>query len=140
MSDKLEALSQPVGFISKCAAEMLEDGETSSIRPYFDVQGSKPLYSQEYVTALLAALERSTKNEHALGGLLDEMTRRRDSQANRANAAEQREEHLKATVDVLSAKNAEIEQQLSRTNSMLSESIAALKAAEEQIEQLKGAK
>lgn len=67
---------------------------------------------QAKINALLAALERSTKNEHALGGLLDEMTRRRDSQANRANAAEQREEHLKATVDVLSAKNAELQQRL----------------------------
>lgn len=34
----------------------------------------------------------------------------------------------------------EKDQQLSHTNSMLTESIAALKAAEEQIEQLKGAK
>ncbi|WP_447880999.1 hypothetical protein [Serratia fonticola] len=105
MSDKLEALSQPIGLVTNQL-----DGavivESDQLLPGDNV------YSQEYVTALLAALERSTKNEHALGGLLDEMTRRRDSHANRANAAEQREEHLKATVDVLSAKNAELQQRL----------------------------
>ncbi|ALX94835.1 hypothetical protein AV650_15310 [Serratia fonticola] len=117
MTDKLEALSQPVFEIEvsgntwlNCSAENLTPTERADFSDWPD--GINKLYSQEYVTALIQ----------------------------RAVAAEQREEHLKASVDVLSAKNAELEQQLSRTNSMLSESIAALKAAEEQIEQLKRAK
>lgn len=58
--------------------------------------------------------------------------------------------HVKAEVYFRAAKPAvmlellaaleEKDRQLSRTNSMLTESIAALKAAEEQIEQRKGAK
>ncbi|MGG4624021.1 hypothetical protein ACLPHD_06565 [Serratia odorifera] len=54
MDNKLSELSKPVGFVSKIAAELLEEGEVASIRPFFDVQGSKPLYSQEYVSALRA--------------------------------------------------------------------------------------
>ncbi|WP_447873953.1 hypothetical protein [Serratia fonticola] len=77
MTDKLEALSQPVGLVTNQL-----DGavivESDQLLPGDNV------YSQEHVTAL----------------------------TQRANAAEQREEHLKATVDVLSAKNAELQQRL----------------------------
>lgn len=52
----LEELAQPVGFVSKIAAELLELGDVASIRPFYDVQGSKPLYSQEYVDALRAEI------------------------------------------------------------------------------------
>lgn len=133
MTDKLEALSQPVGLVTNQL-----DGavivESDQLLPGDDV------YSQEYVTALLAALEEKDQELDKEGDILIDTQESMREWKLRANAAEQREEHLKAAVDVLSAKNAEIEQQLSRTNSMLSESIAALKAAEEQIEQLKGAK
>ncbi|POP21833.1 hypothetical protein [Serratia marcescens] len=59
MDNKLSELSKPVGFVSKLAQTFLECGETASIRPFFDVQGSSPLYSQEYVSALLDALKIS---------------------------------------------------------------------------------
>ncbi|WP_188246623.1 hypothetical protein [Serratia marcescens] len=57
MDNKLSELSKPVGFVSKQAQVLLKSGDTASVRPFFDVQGSSPLYSQEYVSALLAELE-----------------------------------------------------------------------------------
>ncbi|MGO2145200.1 MAG: hypothetical protein ACTH4K_16820 [Serratia bockelmannii] len=57
MDNKLSELSKPVGFVSKQAQALLKSGDTASVRPFFDVQGSSPLYSQEYVSALLAELE-----------------------------------------------------------------------------------
>ncbi len=62
MDNKLSELSKPVGFVSKLAQTFLKCGEPASIRPFFDVQGSSPLYSQEYVSALLAELEASKKS------------------------------------------------------------------------------
>lgn len=59
MDNKLSELSKPVGFVSKLEQTFLKCGETASIRPFFDVQGSSPLYSQEYVSALLAELKSS---------------------------------------------------------------------------------
>ncbi|MGP0902059.1 hypothetical protein [Serratia sp. CY76391] len=53
-SEKLSELSKPVGFVSKQAQALLKSGDTASVRPFFDVQGSSPLYSQEYVSTLLA--------------------------------------------------------------------------------------
>ncbi|MBH2998922.1 hypothetical protein I5M74_15125 [Serratia marcescens] len=50
--NKLSELSKPVGFVSKQAQALLKSGDTASVRPFFDVQGSSPLYSQEYVSAL----------------------------------------------------------------------------------------
>ncbi|CAI1036889.1 hypothetical protein [Serratia fonticola] len=98
MSDKLEALSQPVGLVTNQL-----DGavivESDQLLPGDNV------YSQEYVTALLAALEEANKRAERLNGMIDNSMRA-------TNAAEQREGHLKATVDVLSAKNAELEQRL----------------------------
>lgn len=61
MDNKLSELSKPVGFVSKQAQAILNSGDTASIRPFFDVQGSSPLYSQEYVSALLAELEAKDK-------------------------------------------------------------------------------
>ncbi|MGQ6249939.1 hypothetical protein ACUNF8_19270 [Serratia sp. IR-2025] len=52
MDNKLSELSKPVGFVSKQAQALLKSGDTASVRPLFDVQGSSPLYSQEYVSAL----------------------------------------------------------------------------------------
>lgn len=56
MDNKLSELSKPVGFVSKQAQTLLKSGDTASVRPFFDVQGSSPLYSQEYVSALLARI------------------------------------------------------------------------------------
>ncbi|WP_282676897.1 hypothetical protein [Serratia marcescens] len=52
MDNKLSELSKPVGFVSKQAQALLKSGDTASVRPFFDVQGSSPLYSQEFVAAL----------------------------------------------------------------------------------------
>lgn len=60
-TEKLSELSKPVGFVSKQAQALLKSGDTASVRPFFDVQGSSPLYSQEYVSALLAELETKDK-------------------------------------------------------------------------------
>ncbi|MGS4234558.1 hypothetical protein [Serratia marcescens] len=61
MDNKLSELSKPVGFVSEQAQALLKSGDTASVRPFFDVQGSSPLYSQEYVSALLAELEAKDK-------------------------------------------------------------------------------
>ncbi|BEO21873.1 hypothetical protein SMQC20_04570 [Serratia marcescens] len=63
MDNKLSELSKPVGFVSKQAQALLKSGDTASIRPFFDVQGSSPLYSQEYVSALLTRIEELEKKE-----------------------------------------------------------------------------
>ncbi|WP_447881603.1 hypothetical protein [Serratia fonticola] len=63
-----------------------------------------------------------------------------DAAISRAAATEKREKHANASIDVLTAKNAELQQRLSGKEWMLSEAVSALKAAEAQIEQLKGAK
>nr|WP_308530029.1 hypothetical protein [uncultured Serratia sp.] len=61
MDNKLSELSKPVGFVSDRASTQLKEGDPASIRPFFDVQGSKPLYSQEYVSAMLAENEEKEK-------------------------------------------------------------------------------
>lgn len=61
MDNKLSELSKPVGFVSDRASTQLKEGYPASIRPFFDVQGSSPLYSQEYVSALLADNEAKDK-------------------------------------------------------------------------------
>lgn len=71
MDNKLSELSKPVGFVSKLAQTFLECGETASIRPFFDVQGSSPLYSQEYVSALLQRGEKSLGRACKLGAKLE---------------------------------------------------------------------
>ncbi|WP_459377780.1 hypothetical protein [Serratia sp. ser-z] len=63
-TEKLSELSKPVGFVSKLAQTFLKCGEPASIRPFFDVQGSSPLYSQEYVSALTQRIaELEEQNE-----------------------------------------------------------------------------
>ncbi len=70
--EKMTELSKPVGFVSKQAQALLKSGDTASVRPFFDVQGSSPLYSQEYVSALeqkIAELEQAMRHIH--GAALD---------------------------------------------------------------------
>lgn len=112
MSDKLEALSQPVGWTTQEELNEANGGVGWMFLSPMKQPDEIALYSQEYVTALLAALEEKDR-------IINKLT---------TDAA------------FAEVKQEEAEQQLSRTDSMLSESIAALKAAEEQIEQLKGAK
>lgn len=61
---------------------------------------------------LRAALEEKDQELDKEGDILIDTQESMREWRQRANAAEQREEHLKATVDVLSAKNAELEQRL----------------------------
>lgn len=61
---------------------------------------------------LRAALEEKDQELDKEGDILIDTQESMREWKLRANAAEQREEHLKASVDVLSAKNAELEQRL----------------------------
>ncbi|MGP2988331.1 hypothetical protein ACTVLM_14495 [Serratia marcescens] len=72
MDNKLSELSKPVGFVSKQAQALLKSGDTASVRPFFDVQGSSPLYSQEYVSALLAELEFEKQNNSGVAGMVED--------------------------------------------------------------------
>ncbi|MFV8981138.1 hypothetical protein [Serratia fonticola] len=105
MSDKLEALSQPVGLVTNQL-----DGavivESDQLLP------GDNIYSQECVTALLAALEEKDQSIAELNVKLFDQSILLDAAIIRAEAAGRREEHLKASVDVLSAKNAELQQRL----------------------------
>ncbi|MGP3075895.1 hypothetical protein [Serratia marcescens] len=76
MDNKLSELSKPVGFVSKQAQVLLKSGDTASVRPFFDVQGSSPLYSQEYVSALLAENERVASDLVARNGEIEGLRKR----------------------------------------------------------------
>ncbi|MEG9794515.1 hypothetical protein V6X42_18775 [Serratia marcescens] len=76
MDNKLSELSKPVGFVSKQAQVLLKSGDTASVRPFFDVQGNSPLYSQEYVSALLAENERVASDLVARNGEIEGMKKR----------------------------------------------------------------
>lgn len=98
--NKLSELSKPVGFVSDRASTQLKEGDPASIRPFFDVQGSKPLYSQEYVSTLLADNEAKDKRiaELSVGKV--------------GNALLERENHHVEVVDKLLARIAELEAKL----------------------------
>ncbi|HEJ7260151.1 TPA: hypothetical protein SMG11_002151 [Serratia marcescens] len=76
MDNKLSELSKPVGFVSKQAQVLLKSGDTASVRPFFDVQGSSPLYSQEYVSALLEDNERVARDLVARNGEIEWLRKR----------------------------------------------------------------
>ncbi|WP_416384720.1 hypothetical protein [Serratia marcescens] len=90
MDNKLSELSKPVGFVSKQAQVLLKSGDTASVRPFFDVQGSSPLYSQEYVSALLAELEAKDKR-------IAELERANQSQDDHINQQQDRIDSLEKT-------------------------------------------
>ncbi|HEJ7889847.1 TPA: hypothetical protein SMI07_001859 [Serratia liquefaciens] len=73
MDNKLSELSKPVGFVSDRASTQLKEGDPASIRPFFDVQGSSPLYSQEYVSALLAELDKAQRANHSAPAILRQL-------------------------------------------------------------------
>ncbi|MBP1035839.1 hypothetical protein J8631_09735 [Serratia fonticola] len=107
MSDKFEALSQPV-------AVMFADGDTlnkEQCGETFDIccQAQSPLYSQDYVTALLAALEEKNQGIAELNVKLFDQSILLDAAISRAEAAGRREEHLKADVAVMGNRIAELE-------------------------------
>lgn len=58
MGDKLEALSQPIGYVGKNCINSVASGNLGYIKPN-DAFGESPVYSQGYVTALLAELEET---------------------------------------------------------------------------------
>lgn len=89
MTDKSEALSQPIGYISNEGLCALNRGASAVIFPQPGNTGN-PTYSQEYVTALIQ----------------------------RSKAAEQREEHLKADAAVMGqriANQSELTEQLGKS-------------------------
>ncbi|MDR8480758.1 hypothetical protein [Serratia nevei] len=57
MDNKLSELSKPVGFIEQSGMDYLRSGEDADIWPDGGRGDDIPLYSQEYVSALLAELE-----------------------------------------------------------------------------------
>nr|DAP97681.1 MAG TPA: Ead/Ea22-like protein [Caudoviricetes sp.] len=64
--DKLSELSKPVGFIEQSGMDYLQSGADADIWPDGGRGGDIPLYSQEYVSALLAELEAKDKRIVAL--------------------------------------------------------------------------
>ncbi|HGW4116236.1 TPA: hypothetical protein ACNH4I_003203 [Serratia marcescens] len=103
-TEKLSELSKPVGFVSKQAQALLNSGDTASIRPFFDVQGSSPLYSQEYVSALQhesavnweAAASLNVEN-HDLKKRIAELERANQSQDDHINQQQDRIDSLEKT-------------------------------------------
>lgn len=57
MDNKLSELSKPVGFIEQSGMDYLRSGEDADIWPDGGRGDDIPLYSQEYVSALLSELE-----------------------------------------------------------------------------------
>lgn len=128
MSDKLEALKAAALAATPgpwYRSSVTFNGITSE--QTFMTQGNKPHIANagekrdaifiaaanpDVVLSLLAALEEKDQELDKEGDILIDTQESMREWKLRANAAEQREEHLKATVDVLSAKNAELEQRL----------------------------
>jgi hypothetical protein len=89
MSDKLEALSQPIGYVGTNCKNSVASGNLGYIKPN-DAFGESPVYSQEYVTALLAAVEEKDQEIARLLELVDKYTDYGTQQRLRAETAEQR--------------------------------------------------
>ncbi|MEN4075986.1 hypothetical protein [Serratia marcescens] len=66
MDNKLSELSKPVGFIEQSGMDYLRSGEDADIWPDGGRGDDIPLYSQEYVSALLAELEATRKQSQEL--------------------------------------------------------------------------
>lgn len=106
MSDKLEALKA----VERFDAEIeMHGGESFAV--WSPAPSGSHVSAKDY-DALLAALEEKDQELDKEGDILIDTQESMREWKQRANAAEQREEHLKATVDVLSANNAELEQRL----------------------------
>jgi len=128
MSDKLEALEEAALAATPgpwYRSSVIFNGVTSE--QTFITQGNKPhianagekrdaifiaAASPDVVLSLLAALEEKDQIIAELNVKLFDQSILLDAAISRAEATERREEHLKASVDVLSAKNAELEQRL----------------------------
>jgi hypothetical protein len=96
MSDKLEALSQPIGYVGTNCKNSVASGNLGYIKPN-DAFGESPVYSQEYVTALLAAVEEKDQEIARLLELVDKYTDYGTQQRLRAETAEQRLQQPEAT-------------------------------------------
>lgn len=147
MSDKLEALKAAalaatpgpwVEFLSgdTFAVHTPSDKHCGDIVNWPGFDGSKnaannaafiAAVNPAVVLELLAALEEANKRAERLNGMLDNSMRA-------TNAAEQREEHLKATVDVLSAKNAELEREKTNIAMLCADTCAKAKQKNDELE------
>ncbi|MDI3229261.1 hypothetical protein [Serratia marcescens] len=101
MDNKLSELSKPVGFIEQSGMDYLRSGEDADIWPDGGRGDDIPLYSQEYVSALLA--ERDAFKASALA-LRDEWRARGECIAELEERREQRDNELRT--------NAELEKRL----------------------------
>ena len=117
MSDKLEALSQPVAVVVNKYGdpEAFGEREVKLLADLQKVPYNTNFYSQEYVTALLAALEEKDQSIAELNVKLFDQSILLDAAISRAEASGRREEHLKADVAVMGKRIAELEQQLKGT-------------------------
>lgn len=122
MSDKLEALRLEAETLSGLMMQLAEneiDSDSFAVMSDLGENGQEhdcdlpitetALRASAVIDQLLAALEEL--NRQMISDAVDAEYARLDMKR-RAEAAEQREGHLKASVDVLSAKNAELEQRL----------------------------
>ncbi|NXZ86377.1 hypothetical protein HZI30_05430 [Serratia fonticola] len=100
MTDKLEALSQPIMSTDRIQ-ERLDDAATDNPRQLLAI-----------LNDAIAAMEEKDQRIAELNVKLFDQSILLDAAISRAEASGRREEHLKATVDVLSAKNAELQQRL----------------------------
>lgn len=78
MDNKLSELSKPVGFAREEDIKLMQSGKLLSGLTIWR-SGKEALYSQEYVSALLAELEAKDKRIAELEGQLNEMTAFRDN-------------------------------------------------------------
>ncbi|WP_024530228.1 ead/Ea22-like family protein [Serratia fonticola] len=131
MTDKLEALKAAALAATPgpwYRSSVMFNGITSE--QTFMTQGNKPhianagekrdaifiaAASPDVVLSLLAALEEANKHAEAESVGADKSAVNAVEWMKRANAAEQREEHLKADVAVMGKRIAELEQQLKGT-------------------------
>ncbi|MGX8076891.1 hypothetical protein [Serratia marcescens] len=76
MDNKLSELSKPVGFIEQSGMDYLRSGEDADIWPDGGRGDDIPLYSQEYVSALLAENERVASDLVARNGEIEGLRKR----------------------------------------------------------------
>lgn len=127
MTDKLEALKASARGIARLLGDIASfdswdiDGDIVDIR-FEDENGcdtgadvsitETADKASQAISELLAALEEKDQRIAVLNVKLFDQSILLDAAISRAEASGRREEHLKASVDVLSAKNAELEQRL----------------------------
>lgn len=125
MTDKFEALRLEAETLSGLMMQLAEneiDSDSFAVMSDLGENGTEhecdlpitetALRASAVIDLLLAALEEKDQSIAELNVKLFDQSILLDAAISRAEASGRREEHLKATADVLSAKNAELEQRL----------------------------